>query len=90
MAFTKRLLKSDAAQQVLSWLLSMYIRLVYVTSRKVRVIDDAALPYIQGRENAIFAFWHGRMMMCPTIEPPSRKMHVLISFPVSFASHCLP
>jgi lysophospholipid acyltransferase (LPLAT)-like uncharacterized protein len=35
---------------------------------------------MHGMQNAIFAFWHGRMMMCPTIEPPKRKMHVLISF----------
>ena len=58
----------------------MYIRLVYWTSRRTYHVDSLATPYMNGSENAIFAFWHGRMMMCPTIEPPKRKMHVLISF----------
>ena len=80
MPFTKRLLKHPRTQSIISWLLALYIRIVYFTSRKTRLIHDAAKPYMQGRENAIFAFWHGRMMMCPTIEPPKRKMHVLISF----------
>ncbi len=77
---TKRLLKHPHTQTALSWLLAQYIRFVYYTSRKTRIIDPAAAPYMRGEENAIFAFWHGRMMMCPTIEPPKRKMHVLISF----------
>ena len=79
MSWKKRLLKHDRTQKALSWLLAMYIRLVFITSRKTRCIDDAAQPYMRGDDNAIFAFWHGRMMMCPTIEPPGRKMHVLIS-----------
>jgi len=79
-AFTKRLLKHPRTQTILGWLLAQYIRFVYVTSRKTRIYDPAAAPYISGEENAIFAFWHGRMMMCPTLESPGRKMHVLISF----------
>ena len=75
----KRLLKNVYTQKILSWLLAMYIRFVYVTNCKTYVYDEAARPYIQGEKNAIFAFWHGRMMMCPTIEPRNRKMHVLIS-----------
>lgn len=79
MPLAKRLLKATATQKILSWLLAMLIRLVYITSRKTYLIDDAAQPYMQGKDNAIFAFWHGRMMMCPTIEPPGRTMRVLIS-----------
>lgn len=66
-------------QSAIAWLLSMFIRFVYLTSRKTFLYDDAAIPYLKGEDNALFAFWHGRMMMCPTIEPPHRKMHVLIS-----------
>src|SRR5437899_2909227 len=80
MPLTKRLLKHPFTQSLLAWLLSLYIRFVYLTSRKERCIDDDAMPYMRGEQNGIFAFWHGRMMMCPTIEPPKRKMHVLISF----------
>lgn len=77
---SKRLLKHPRTQTALSWVLAQYIRFVYFSSRKTRIYEEAALPFMRGEQNAIFAFWHGRMMLCPTIEPPKRKMHVLISF----------
>jgi lysophospholipid acyltransferase (LPLAT)-like uncharacterized protein len=77
MSLSKRLLKAPATIAALSWLLAMYIRLVYVTSRKIRVVDTAAEPYMQGEANGIFAFWHGRMMMMLPFRPPKRKMYVL-------------
>ena len=75
----KRLLKHPLTQAIVAWLLSLTIRFVYVSSRKKYHYAPDALPYLRGEHNAIFAFWHGRMMMCPTIEPPGRKMHVMIS-----------
>jgi len=80
MPFHKRLLKHPRTQSLLAWLLSLFIRFVFLTCRKIFIIDPAAEPLMRGEKNGIFAFWHGRMMMCPTVEPPGRKMHVLISF----------
>lgn len=79
MSFGKKLLKDKRTEAALSWFLASYIRLVYYTSRKVRHVDSAAMPYMLGNENAIFAFWHGRMMLLPAFCPPNRKMRVLIS-----------
>ena len=79
MPLKKRILKHPFTQKLISWLLAQYIRLVYITSFKTYHFHPAAIPYMKGEDNAIFAFWHGRMMMCPTIEPHARKMHVLIS-----------
>jgi lysophospholipid acyltransferase (LPLAT)-like uncharacterized protein len=79
MSFKKRLLKHRRTQAILAFLLAAYIRLVYVTSRKTFHYDEAAMPYMRGEHNAIFAFWHGRMMLCPTICPPGRQMRVLSS-----------
>jgi len=42
-------------------------------------IDNAAQPYMCGELPAVFAFWHGRLLMMPTACPPKRKMQVLIS-----------
>lgn len=75
----KKILKSPAAQTIAAWLLAMYIRLVYLTSRTIRDIESSAQPYMQGTDNAIFAFWHGRMMMMPAFCPPGRSIHALIS-----------
>lgn len=79
MGFKKRLLKHPRTQAFFAFLLSLYIRLVYVTSRKTRHIAEGAKPYMRGENNAVFAFWHGRMMLLPAFCPPGRKMHVLIS-----------
>ena len=74
----KRLLKNPTLHAALSFLLSLYIRLVFLTSRKSYHIASEAAPYMRGEQNAIFAFWHGRMMMLPMLTP-ARAMHVLIS-----------
>ncbi len=79
MSWKKRLLKHPRTQVFFALLLSLFIRLVYVTSRKSFHVAEDAQPYINGDDNAVFAFWHGRMMMLPTYCPPKRKMHVLIS-----------
>ena len=80
MKLSKRILKHPRTQSILSWLLSLYIRFVYHTNIKIRRVHPDAMPYMRGKENGIFAFWHGRMMLLPKFEPPRRKMHVLISF----------
>lgn len=78
MPLSKRLLKHPLTQSILSFLLAGYIRLVFLTSRKKRVIHPDSAAIMRGEANAIFAFWHGRMMLLPAFNPP-RKMHVLIS-----------
>jgi lysophospholipid acyltransferase (LPLAT)-like uncharacterized protein len=75
----KRILNSRGVHRILVWLLAHYIRLVFITGRKRYDIHPDAARYMSGTENAIFAFWHGRMMMMPCICPPVRVMHVLIS-----------
>lgn len=75
----QKLSRSYAVQWLLTFILAQYIRLVYYTSRRVRELPPATVPYAEGRENCIFAFWHGRLMMIPPHKPPHRGMHVLIS-----------
>lgn len=75
----KKFLKSSVAQGAAARLLSLYIRLVFITNRKIQMIDPAAERIMRGEDNALFAFWHGRMMMLPAFCPPKRQMRVLIS-----------
>jgi len=75
----KRLLKSKAGQKIIVLLLAFYIRLVFITGRKTYDIHPDAQKFMRGDDNAIFAFWHGRMMLLPAVCPPKRQMHVLIS-----------
>ncbi|MEQ1789011.1 MAG: lysophospholipid acyltransferase family protein [Rickettsiales bacterium] len=78
MSLSKRLLKHPRTQLILSYFLAGYIRLVMLTNRRKFYIHPEAEIFIRGEQNAIFAFWHGRMMLLPAVNPP-RKMHVLIS-----------
>jgi len=75
----KRLFKTASFRWLICFLTANYIRLVYCTSRVRMDMDDDAKAYLAGKEPAVFAFWHGRMLMMPPIYPPGRKMHVLIS-----------
>jgi lysophospholipid acyltransferase (LPLAT)-like uncharacterized protein len=74
----KQVLKHPTTQRALSVLIAGLIRVVMLTSRKEFRVHPQAQRYMSGEDNAIFAFWHGRMMLLPAINPP-RKMHVLIS-----------
>jgi len=76
---SKRLFKSKSFQIILCWLIANYIRLVYYTSKKIIDIDEKSKIYIEGKKPAILAFWHGRLLMMPTICPPNRKINVMIS-----------
>ena len=74
----KRILKHPFTQIILSSLLAFYIGFVMRTNCKKYIIHPDAEKFMRGEENAIFAFWHGRMMLLPAINPPL-KMFVLIS-----------
>jgi lysophospholipid acyltransferase (LPLAT)-like uncharacterized protein len=75
----KSLLKSSAAQWIAAGIISSLLRLIYLSSRVRKHYDDAALPFLRGEQQAIFCFWHGRMIFQPFIKPPRRAMRVLIS-----------
>lgn len=77
--FRKRVLNARATHVVLSFLMSLLMRLIYLSCRKERRYASSALPYLQGEQPAIFCFWHGRMIMQPFCKPTGRTMSVLIS-----------
>jgi len=76
---SKRLLSNDIVQFALTAVLASYIRFIFAASKKHWRMDPLARPYMLGDRNALFAFWHGRMLMMPCICPPKRNMHVMIS-----------
>jgi lysophospholipid acyltransferase (LPLAT)-like uncharacterized protein len=75
----KRLLRSEPMRRFFCWLIHLYIRLVYATSRWT--VEGADLPQrlrAQGRP-FILAFWHGRLLMIPMAWQRLAPMHMLIS-----------
>lgn len=79
MSWHKRLFRNTLTQNLLTLLVIPYIRLVYATSHKQYLFAAEAMPYMHGEKPALFAFWHGRMLMIPPLRPPGRHMHVMIS-----------
>jgi lysophospholipid acyltransferase (LPLAT)-like uncharacterized protein len=75
----KSLLRSTRVHQFLCWLIYLYIRFVYATSRWTTEgaeipsrLRDAGRPFI-------LAFWHGRLLMIPMAWQRLAPMHMLIS-----------
>ena len=60
----KALLRSDAVQAMLGWLLGGYIRLIYVTVRWRHENVEALDPALAGGRGTLVLFWHGRVTMC--------------------------
>lgn len=61
------------------FILGLYIKFVFKTS-KVKIINaPEAQPFFNGLKPAIYAFWHGRLLMMATIHQHEYNMHVLVS-----------
>ncbi len=70
---------SRYGQVVLGVIIASYIHLLYFTARVRRQVHPEAMPYVRGEQPAIFAFWHGRMLLMARFCPPKRPMWVMIS-----------
>lgn len=77
MTLKQKILKSPFAVSVGAWIMSLYIRFVFATTRWERrnfeVIDQ-----IKGKP-VFVCFWHGRLMMIPLMAPKSMKWNSLNS-----------
>jgi lysophospholipid acyltransferase (LPLAT)-like uncharacterized protein len=75
----RRLARSDRARRLLCWLVSLYIRFVFVTSRwSVEGGETARRLHAAGKP-FILAFWHGRLLMMPKAWQKGVPIHMLIS-----------
>ena len=75
----KQFLKSHFVHHTLAFLVSLLMRLIYLTCRVEKIAPLETLPYLSGEKPGVFCFWHGRMIMYPFLKPPGRTMSVLIS-----------
>lgn len=78
-SFRQRISRTAFVQRLVALILANYIRLVHLTSRYTIIVPASAEPYFSGEKNAIFAFWHGRLMMVAPFRPKGRDMKVLVS-----------
>lgn len=65
----KKLLRSDAVQAFLGWVLGTYLRLILTTVRWRHENLDCVEPVLAGPSGAIALFWHGRIPLCLATAP---------------------
>jgi lysophospholipid acyltransferase (LPLAT)-like uncharacterized protein len=65
----KTLLRSDAVQALLGWLLGGYIRLILATVRWRHENLECVEPVLAGEAGAVALFWHGRIPLCLATAP---------------------
>lgn len=75
----KKLLKLPFASRILAFLMVLCLRVIYASSKKTFMFPETVTPYFSGEQQAIFCFWHGRMILHAFLRPKSRGMKVLIS-----------
>lgn len=75
----KRIFKHPLFQDFSTWLIATLIKLMAITFRVEMVVAPGATVFLQSQDNAIFCFWHGRLILFPLYKPKKRQMHVLIS-----------
>ena len=67
------------AQTVLAAVATIYLRLVYSTTRWTQVCPPATQDVLAHHLPAIGCFWHGRFALMPAGIPPGVTVHMLIS-----------
>jgi hypothetical protein len=70
----KKLLRSDAAQAILGWVLGAYIRLILASVRWRHENLACVEPVLAGQSGAIALFWHGRVPLCLATAPQWWRM----------------
>jgi lysophospholipid acyltransferase (LPLAT)-like uncharacterized protein len=65
----KGLLRNDAVQALLGWMLGAYLRLVLATVRWRHENVACVEPVLTGESGAIALFWHGRIPLCLATAP---------------------
>ena len=79
MTVIKKILKSDGAKAVISFLAAGYIWFVYRTSRWQVINGEAPHRLMTEGKPFILAFWHGRLLMMPISVQKQTRVNVMIS-----------
>ncbi len=75
----KRILKSETMRRIISWLASLYIRLVYHSGAWQVAGGDIPERFWAEGSPFILAFWHGRILMMPCCWDHGKTIYILMS-----------
>ncbi len=76
----KSLVAKEWFRSLMTFVLSLYIRLLWLTARVEWRVAPEAAPYISGERQSIYCFWHGRLLLMPYFANTRRRpINALIS-----------
>lgn len=78
-SFLKKIRKSTAARRLASFLITQYVRFVWLTCRWEYLGKEYPDPYWRQNKPVIGCFWHGRLLMMLKVWLGPHKFHMLIS-----------
>lgn len=79
MSILKKIRKSLAARRIAAFLITQYVRLIWLTSRWEFLGKENPDPYWHQNKPIIACFWHGRLLMMFKSWFGPHKLHMLIS-----------
>jgi len=78
-SFFKKIRRSSLARRLASFLITQYVRLVWMTSKWEIMGDEELSSYFKENKPVIVCFWHGRLLMMFKGWLGQHKLHMLIS-----------
>lgn len=79
MKLLKRIRRSSAVRSLASFLITQYVRVVWVTGRWTFLGKEYPDVYWQQKKPVVACFWHGRLLMMFKVWFGHHKLHMLIS-----------
>lgn len=79
MSFLKKIRRSSAIRQLASFLITQYVRFVWLTSKWEILGKENPDPYWEQNKPVVACFWHGRLLMMFKSWFGYHKLHMLIS-----------
>ena len=70
-------------QELVCYLITSYIKLVYHTSKKFFIGDAVAMQRFKNKQSVIIASWHRTIMLAPFVAIASKKLINLIGLLLS-------
>lgn len=79
MSFVKQIRRSSAVRKLASFLITQYVRFVWLTSKWEILGKENPDPYWEQNKPIVACFWHGRLLMMFKSWFGQHKLHMLIS-----------
>jgi lysophospholipid acyltransferase (LPLAT)-like uncharacterized protein len=83
----RSILYSFVVQELICWLITLYMKLVFSTSKVVFINHEIVVEAARDKKPLILSFWHNRLMMIPFITVLPKKKYPYYNFMTLASKH---